>query len=232
MQRILDLIERRRLALDETEFLRRMADPGITPARKLSFAPAMAPFVMAFADINKYVLRDETSSDPLQRIINTHTEEDDHHFGMFLQDLRVLGFDDAATFTERLEMLWGDGTARTRQVVYSLTGLIAPADPTMRLVIVEAVEAAGNRTFDKWRDVAEAFRAETGKQLYYFGEAHFDLESGHAMGTENIENDLAAIVLTEQQEKEARALVDKVFQGFIDMGEELLAHVDRQAQRV
>ena len=38
----------------------------------------MAPFIMDFGDLNRFVLRDESSTDPLQLLVNAHTREDEH----------------------------------------------------------------------------------------------------------------------------------------------------------
>ncbi len=53
----------------------------------------MAPFILAFSDLNRFVLRDEPSNDPHQRLVNEHTHEDDHHWPWYLEDLTKLGFD-------------------------------------------------------------------------------------------------------------------------------------------
>ncbi len=225
MKRILEYIEQKKAEQDETLFLSFIRDRSIHPGLRFSFAPCMAPFVMSFADINKYVLRDESSSDDLQQIINTHTEEDDHHFGMYLKDLRTLGLNGSMDFSSALRLLWGEDRKRTRQVVYGLTALIASASPLMRMVIVEAIEAAGNVGFKRYREAAEEFREMTGQSLFYFGDVHLRLESGHAMGTVGIEQTLAEIELTPEQEAEARVLVEKVFSLFIEMGAEFMEYM-------
>lgn len=74
-----------------------MRDDSMSPRERLAFYPCMAPFIMAFADLNKYVLRDESSTDPHQQLVNTHTFEDDHHWPWFLDDYTALGFDRPTT---------------------------------------------------------------------------------------------------------------------------------------
>lgn len=226
MKRILEFIEQKKREQDESAFLVFMRNRSIDPAKRFSFAPCMAPFVMSFADLNKYVLREKNPKDRYQEIINTHTEEDDHHFGLFLTDLRTLGVDSPMTFSDALSRLWGKRCARTRQAVYALTKLIVSADSRMRLVIVEAIESAGNTAFKRYNEVAAEFHAATKQRLHYFGEAHLNLESGHAMGTVNVESELSAMVLSDDEVKEARKLVEAVFDSFIEMGEEFLDYLE------
>jgi hypothetical protein len=54
------------------EFLR---SESIPPRDRLAFYPCMAPFILAFSDLNRFVLRDENSKNPHQRLINEHTNE-------------------------------------------------------------------------------------------------------------------------------------------------------------
>lgn len=65
--------------------------------------------------------------------------------------------------------------------------------------------------------MASDFQKETGQQLFYFGELHAARESGHAQGVENVEDALASIQLTPEEEQHAKALVDRVFQLFCGM---------------
>jgi hypothetical protein len=51
-----------------------MRDETLTPRERLTFFPCMAPFILAFGDLNKYVMRDDASRDPHQQLsINTPT---------------------------------------------------------------------------------------------------------------------------------------------------------------
>jgi len=227
MQPILDFIEQKTRELDQSPILKFLRDRSIDPRQRFSFAPIMAPWAFGFADINKLVLRDESSQEPIQKIINTHTMEDDHHWGMYLRDLRTLGMNDATDYVSTLRLLWGDECKKTRQTVYGLIALVAAAKPKMRLVIVEAIEAAGNTGLKGFVQAAEDYHQATGERLVYFGDMHLDLESGHAMGTEDVEDKLTEFSLTEEEEKEARAVVEKIFKLVSDMGDEYLAYANK-----
>ncbi|AKI98987.1 hypothetical protein ATI61_106366 [Archangium gephyra] len=227
MRRVLRHIEQHKAELARSPFLTFLGDASVEPRLRFGFAPCMAPFVMGFADLNKYVLRDEASEDPIQRLINTHTREDDHHWGMFLRDLRTLELNAPMDFTGALEQLWGAHNQKARQLIYGLVALVSAESPVMRLVIVESVEAAGSVGFSRFTQVARELEAKTGKRLLYFGEAHEGLETGHLMGSGNVEETIAGLELTAEQVERARGLTDRTFALFHAMGEELLAHARR-----
>ena len=51
-------------------FFQFLRDESYTARERLAFVPCMAPFVLDFGDLNAHVLRDETSTDPLQALVN------------------------------------------------------------------------------------------------------------------------------------------------------------------
>lgn len=195
------------------------ADQSLDTRLRFSFAPIVTPWAFGFGDINKFILRDESANDPIQKIINTHTEEDDSHWKWFLHDLRELGMDDPNDFGSLVKFLWSDHCAQPRKTVYGLIGLIAPASPKMRMVIVEAIEAAGNVGFTALSQLSREFHRDTGRTLLFFGDLHLGHESGHAMGTENVENELAKIILSDEEVEQAKPAVKKVFQLIRDIGD-------------
>lgn len=232
MKRILDYIEQKKSDLAQTPFMTFVANRGIAPRLRLGFAPCIAPFVMSFGDLNKYVLRDEASPDKLQGIINVHSRVDDHHWRMFLRDVQQLDLNAPLDLVGALTLLWSEDCKRTRQLTLGLSALISRTAPLLRMVIVEAIEATGNVAFERFQLAAADFEAETGRELYYFGAVHYKLETGHAMGTENVEAILSRYSLTAEQEAEARALVDRVFELFTAMFAELLAYCRRRASEM
>lgn len=224
MKRILDYIEQKKQELAQSPFLRFLEDSSLTARQRFTFVPCIAPFAMAFGDLNKYILRDEASEHPLQKIINAHSQQDDHHWRMYLKDLQTLGMNASMDLVSVLNLLWGEDRKKTRQLVYGLTTLIKQAEPELRMVVVEAVEATGSVASRRFSTAASEFQREEGKELYYFGPLHERLETGHAVGTENVEATLAAIEMRPEQEEAARVLVDKVFGLFSEMFDELLAY--------
>jgi hypothetical protein len=68
-------------------------------------------------------------------------------------------------------------------------------------------------------------QGETGVELRYCGEFHFNLESGHAMNNDHAE--LAEITLSDEDRADAVQCVDTVFAWFTDWTHELLAYTRR-----
>lgn len=221
MERALAYVAEKQKIFSELPFFQFLRDRSRSAAERLSFAPAGAPFIMAFADLNKYVLYVANSTDPQQELINVHSYEDSTHYEMYLGDLETLGKDRRMRFSEALQFLWSDELKHMRQACYVLTALLSSAPTSLRLVIVETIEAMGAVAFRTFTEVAEDYRAETGKALRYFGRPHEELESGHTMGTEGIEERLTRIALTDAELAKARELTDVVVRAFSSMMDDL-----------
>ena len=201
------------------EFLRAESIP---PRDRLAFVPCMAPFILAFSDLNRFVLRVENTTDSVQLLINEHTREDDHHWPWYLEDYEKLGHD---TFkrapSDTLRFLYSDATIQNRLLAHRLAHVIWGAEPVVRLAIIEAIEETGNVLFELTSKIAVQHEKETGVELRYCGEFHFNLESGHAMNNDHAE--LALIELTDAQRKDALERVELVFEWFTLWTDELLA---------
>jgi hypothetical protein len=224
MKRISERIETNKQSLARTALMVFVQEQSIDPRVRFSFAPCMAPFVMGFSDVNKYGLRDDCSEDPVQQLINAHTREDDHHWGMYLKDLRTLELNSSMDLNGALRMLWGDDRKKTRQTIYRLMALLEDTHPGVRMAVVEAIEATGDVAFTHFCRLAVDFQKATGQALSYFGRIHKDLETGHAMGTDDIEAKLAEIALSPELERQALVLVDRVFSLFATMFEEWMVY--------
>lgn len=199
------------------EFLR---DETLPARERLAFYPCMAPFIMSFGDLNRYVLRVEPSSDRLQRMLNEHSYEDDHHWPWYLEDFAKLGHDGKATPSDTLRFMYSDATAHNRILAHRLTHLIWGATPAVRLAIVEAIEETGNVLFGLTSKLAIALERSDGLELRYLGEFHFRLESGHAMNNDH--RVLAGVALDRMQRDDAINRAEKVFDWFSQWTEELL----------
>ncbi|RMG08292.1 MAG: hypothetical protein D6728_14950 [Cyanobacteria bacterium J055] len=182
---------------------------------------------MGFGELNKYVLRDETSDDPIQKIINKHTYEDDHHWLWYLEDLQNLGMNHSVSFTQSLRFLWSEETRAARQVIYELYRLTAKATPIQRLIVVEAVEATGNEFFEVMAPISYQHRSEIGSNMLFFGHVHLSVETGHATGTQDLENIIQNIHLSEEECQEAFELVETVFKVFSDFLDSMLSYAQK-----
>lgn len=229
MKTVLQHILRRKRDYARLPFFDFLRDESLGVGERLAFYPCMAPFILAFGDLNRYVLRDEPSDDPHQRIINAHTHEDDHHWPWYLEDFTKLGHDDVKrTSGDTLRFLYSDATIQNRLLAHRLAHLIWGADPVVRLAIIEAMEETGNVLFALTSSIAAQYQHDTGVELRYCGEHHFNLESGHAMNNDHAE--LAEITLTPAQEQDALLCVDRVFEWFALWTHELLAYAQAQSR--
>ncbi len=201
------------------DFLR---DEALSTRERLAFFPCMASFIMSFGDLNRLVLRNEPTNDPWLKMINAHTYEDDHHWPWYLEDFTKLGHDDVKrTPGDTLRFLYSDATIQNRLLAHRLAHLIWGAEPVVRMAIIEAIEETGNVLFALTSKVAVQYQQETGVELRYCGEFHFNLESGHAMNNDHAE--LAQVVLSAPQQQDAMERVDLVFDWFELWTHELLA---------
>ena len=202
------------------EFLR---SESIPPRDRLAFYPCMAPFILAFSDLNRFVLRDDNSKDPHQRLINEHTREDDHHWPWYLEDFAKLGFDRSAGVTHTLRSYMKDDAQQNRMLALRLAQLSCGATPVERLVVVESIEETGNVLFGLTAKIAERIHADGGPELRYLGQYHFSRETGHALhgGDHRV---LEHIKLTELERARCLDLAFNVFDLFTDCSNELLAY--------
>jgi hypothetical protein len=210
-------------AYAELPFFQFLRDDSVPPRDRLAFMPCMAPFIMDFGDLNKYVMRDESSSDPHQTLVNVHTYEDDHHWPWYLEDLTRLGYDQWRPTSDVFRDVYSDRTAVNRMLAPRLAHLLFGATPIERLVIIEAIEETGNVLFELTAVLARQIEETEGIELRYLGDFHLALESGHAANAAD-HGALAAIVLDDAARERSRWLVTRVFELFEEWVAELLAY--------
>ena len=199
-----------------------MRDASLSEEQRLSFYPCMAHFILSFSDINKYMLRSEPASDEYQQRVNIHTYEDDHHSLWYLEDFAKLGFDNRCAPTKLMRFLWSDETRQNRILTYRLAALISTASAIERLAIIEAIEETGNVLFSMVLELAKAIELRHNIELLYCGAFHFNLESGHLVGSDRI--DISEICLDGATQARCLDLVDEVFALFESWTHELLSY--------
>jgi hypothetical protein len=226
MQEILEIIKFNKQEFAQLPLFKFMQDKSITPIQRLSFAPCMAHFIMSFSDFNKYIFRvtNHYSDDKIQEMINEHTKEDEAHSAWFLIDLEVLGLNPQCNFAKVIDFIWSEETKVTRQISYQVAGLTLQADPIIKLVAIEALEAMGNVFFSVSSKVTSELQQITQKEYVYFGESHLEVETGHTMGASEIEKYFTEIELTESQSQEAVNVVEQIFNIFSEWTYELLTY--------
>lgn len=227
MKDVLAHIMRRKLAYARLPLFDRMRDQSLPPQTRLAFMRGFAFFVMAFGDLNRYVLRREPPRDAYQEQVNAHTYEDDHHWPWYLEDFEKLGWDHATSATDAMRMLWSEDTHRSRVLMYDLCAIVADAQGPERLAVIEAIEETGNVLFSLTTPLAEAIQLHIGAELRYLGAYHFALESGHMQHADH--RALASIALNDGQRQHCIALVDRVFETFTAWTHEAAGQIDLAA---
>ncbi|WP_236141784.1 hypothetical protein [Nostoc sp. CMAA1605] len=211
MKEILAFIDVKKQEFAHLPLLKLMQDTSISPIKRLAWSPCATPFIMGFGELNKYAFRDLTSNDPIQILINKHTEEDDHHWLWFLSDIEKLGFDCSSKFSDTVKFLWDEETQIPRWVIHQLFFHAWQSDPLHKLVMIEVLESTGNIVFTQAAKVAQELQLITGNKYLYFGGFHLAVETGHTTGTDNIETSLQSLELTPLQSQSALELADKIF---------------------
>ena len=100
------------------------------------------------------------------------------------------------------------------------------ADPILKLVVIEAVEATGKIFQAATTKVTQELQTITQKKYRYFGEFHLVAESSHATDSPSGEKFVEEIQLSEATRQKAFELVEKVFAIFTEFMDELLAYAN------
>lgn len=225
MKSVLAHIMRKKRSYATLPLFDRLRDESLPAPARLGFMPGLAFFIMAFGDLNRYVLRRLPAADVHQERVNEHTLEDDHHWPWFLEDLEKLGWNRLTTTCNALRNLWSEDTHRSRVLMYDLCAILAGCNSVERLAVIEAIEETGNVLFALTAKIADAIQAQTGIELRYMGAFHFALESGHMQNSEHAE--LARIPLSEDARGRCLMLVDRTFAAFAAWTHEAAALIDR-----
>lgn len=224
MEEVLALIEKKKQEFAKSGLFEFMRDKSINPRQRLAFAPCVAPFVMSFGELNKYVFREEPTNDPLQAIVNNHTYEDDHHWLWFLEDLETLGINRTLKFSDALNFVWSEETQASRWVTYQIFRYAFGASPIAKLAIMEVIEATGNVFFSTAAPIAEELRTITQKEFLYFGRSHLKVENNHSKDLAQQRRLIESIQLTIESRQEAFEVVENLFEAFTKLTNELLVY--------
>ena len=228
MKTVLAHILRKKRSYAGLPLFDRLRDERLSASARLGFVPGLSFFILAFGDLNRYVLRRLPAQDANDERVNAHTYEDDHHWPWFLEDMEKLGWNRLTTTCDALRTLWSDETHRSRVLMYDLCAILAGCNGTEKLAVVEAIEETGNVLFALTTHIAENIRAQTGIELRYLGAFHFALESGHLQNGEHAE--LVRIPLSDDERHRCLALVDRTFDAFTAWTHEAAAWIDRSAR--
>lgn len=225
MKEVLELIEQKKQEFAKLPFFEFLQDKSIDPRQRLVWLPSFAHIAMSFAELNKSILRQEPTNDPIQKIINQHTYEDDTHWIWFLGDIDKLGFNNKLNYIDTIKFLWGESTQKTRQLSYQLFSLCTSfKDPILRLIIIEAVEGTANVGLPLTAIVAQELEKITGKDYLYLNNNHFTVETSHEISTDNTHLLIDNLQLTLEQKEKAFNIVNTVFLAFSECFNELMIY--------
>ena len=222
MRRVLARVDERAREYAQGELFEFLSNTSVSAKDRLAFAPAVAHFVMSFADLYSDVLTDGPPQNRYQQLVNTHTAEDENHWKWFLADLGQLGFDPKLEFSEALRFVWGKHTRRMRLLSYQMVRLGLRVDPLQKLVLVHVIEAAGKVTVDNVAKVGRELAGATGKKLVYFGAHHSDTEAAHTLEGDDTRHALEGIELESAEATRLIAVVDEAFGYFSAFRDEML----------
>jgi len=209
MKRALAYIEQKNAQFAQHPMFDFLKNEAIPAKQRLVFAPYMAHFVFSFMDINRFVLRDLSSRNEYQQLVNVHTDEDSHHWPWYLNDLKKLQMDKPGTLTEWLYFIWSDHGIASRMLTYDMVGLAKQATPLGKVMLVEVIEKTGNVFLAQTAAVIGEMNDQP--DYLYFGQHHLNCESGHHMGTADIEQRLEAIELPEDELEKGMRLIDATY---------------------
>ncbi len=225
MRAIMRKIEEKKSTLERSRFVEWLIREDVPGAEKLSFAPAMAFFIMGFRDI-LCSLKQRNPTTWAAKIVNQHCDEDADHWRWYIEDLEKLGFDHTVwggDLSGLFSRMWSDETRESRNLVYlTMYHVRSAPSPEVLLVIIEVMEA----TFGVFSDALH--RALQGMPAYsnlkYFGHTHRQEEESHAIGSWTQSGSHSEDIYGIQLPKEVREIcfniVDALFAQFQEVFEE------------
>jgi hypothetical protein len=164
-------------------WLRSLQEPSQDTFRAISLA--CVNFHLGFSDICRGLYYPNATT-PFMRAINLHTDQDGTHYRFILHDLAILGLDDSFTASDLLGIMYSRDNTASRDLVAELTVLGRQSlSPAVRYFMMESMEEHGNVLFTTYFDVVKRLKDIDPDQLYFFGEKHLELESGHLMNQED-----------------------------------------------
>ncbi|WP_437963722.1 hypothetical protein WMF04_28830 [Sorangium sp. So ce260] len=228
MEQVLSHIDKRQQDYERHPFFTELLDnQRLSGSERLAWAPCTIPFIMAYLDLNKYVIRNESKErldDPLQRMMNINTYEEDFHWLWMLDDLEKLGVNAKLALSDATRVLWSQDMKVSRQLCFEFAAIAASTPSFGVFAMVESIEAVSVTIFKHCRGIA----LENGVECEFFGTKHYKAEIAHHIKSEGkIKASLPA--LTQEQRAEAMAVVDRVFKLFYAWSDSLLQYARKHS---
>lgn len=222
MEQILAFIQTKKQEFAKLPLFEFLANKHIHPNQRLIFAPVLDPLAAGLSDLNKYVIRESSSDNKVQELINKYTYKENYYWHGYLEQLETLGFNQLMSYGD-FRLLWGEETKKTRSLCSTLERYGFQASPVQKLILVEVLEATATVFFEAALAVVMELQQITKQEFVYLGAGYVGLEDHHIL-TPEILQVLAEIKLTDSERQAALELAQNVFELFTEAMNELLAH--------
>ncbi|MEG4960723.1 MULTISPECIES: hypothetical protein [unclassified Microcoleus] len=223
MKAILAFIEPKKQEFANLPLFDFLANQHIHPNQRLIFAPVLAPLAVGLSDLNKYVLRESSSNNKVQELINKYTYKKNYYWHDYLEYLEELGLNQLMSYGD-FRLLWGEETKKTRSLFSVLERYAWKASPIQKLVLVQVLEGTAKVFFEAALAVVMELQQITQKEYVYFGGGYVGLENYHLLNTPEMLQVLAEINLTNAERQAALELAKNVFEVFTEAMNELFRH--------
>lgn len=223
MKEILAFIQTKKQEFAQLPLFDFLANKSIHPKQRLIFAPILDPLAVGLSDLNKYVIRESSTNNKVQELINKYTYKENYYWHEYLEYLEELGFNQSMSYGD-FRLLWGEETKKTRSLCSSLERYAFQADPFQKLVLAEVLEATATVFFETVLEVARELQEIVKKEYVYLGGGYVGLDNHHILNTPEMLQLIENIELTDREHQEAFELAEKVFQLFTEAMNELLGH--------
>ncbi len=228
MREVLAAIAARKQEIDRHPLYAWMASEAAPLEQRFVYAPLFANFILGFRDLNRWFMRYPEAADPFEEAINRHTEEDETHSALFLEDWHELGLDEQLGWGVEDTVAWYYAAPETevfrRYAMRLMQMCVETPDPLVRFGFMEAIEACGHVFFAHTAPLAERLSARTGAALRYFGPYHLGRETGALIDADDL---FDTAVLDPARRAESLRLVHEVFDMFTVKNDHLLAYAQR-----
>ena len=223
MKEILAFIAQKKHEFATLPLFEFLANKHIHPNQRLIFAPVLDPLAMGLSDLNKYVLRDSSSNNKVQELINKYTYKENYYWYGYLQHLETLGFNKLMSYGD-FRLLWGEETKKTRSLCSVLERYAWKASPIQKLVLAEALEGTATVFCEAALAVIMELEKINKKEYVYLGGSYVGLENHQILNTPEMLQVLAEIELSDAERQAALELAQNVFELFTEAMHELFGH--------
>lgn len=184
-------------------------------AAGMAFVPGLTFWVRVFQDILQMIPQ-HLKTPHLRRLANHHKHEDAGHNKWFLEDAAWLGNDNVY----KCEWLFSPEHRLTREVTYRIVSEVFQGKDYQKVILILVLESTGHVFFENIADFVKRKGHEN--HLKYFSSYHLEIEKNHAVFEEKLEEELYAIMLSEEDRSQAIAMIDRTYDAFNSLFDHLV----------